>query len=140
MAKLIPDRLQLTVRHKDQLIAAAEKASPREVCGLLAGSSGKASRIFAITNISPEPSRFTMHPQEQISAFYEIEKLGLEVVAIYHSHPFSNPYPSATDIRECYFPEIPQLIIGKKDNTWALQAFLIQDGEWSMLDLEITLE
>jgi len=38
----------------------------------------------------------------------------LELLAIYHSHPRTEAYPSATDIRLAYYPDSSYLIISLK--------------------------
>jgi proteasome lid subunit RPN8/RPN11 len=98
------------------LAAVLERArhSPeREVCGLLAGPPGEApARHIPITNIAARPDRFDMDPAELIDAFRAMRQAGEELIAIYHSHPFGPPAPSATDIAECQYPETVHLIVG----------------------------
>jgi proteasome lid subunit RPN8/RPN11 len=39
----------------------------------------------------------------------------LDLLAIYHSHPKTEAYPSATDVRLAYYPESYYLIISLRD-------------------------
>jgi proteasome lid subunit RPN8/RPN11 len=137
MAKLIPSKLTITRSQKGKLIQEAEKQTPTEACGVLAGENGAVKRIFPITNVSGDPFRYTLDPEEQLAAFFSIEELGLELVAFFHSHPHSLPVPSPTDIRKSTYPEIPHIIIGKEEGKWVLRAFLIGDQGYTQLDLDI---
>lgn len=127
----------------EALIAHAQAEDPNECCGLLAGKEGIATEIYAITNLpSDDPSikdlnvpadrtlRYVMAPKEQITAFKSMRENGTELVAIYHSHTHSPAYPSATDVRLAFYPDVFYLIVSlEKKGAPVLRAFLIVDGE-----------
>jgi proteasome lid subunit RPN8/RPN11 len=50
------------------------------------------------------PVRYFMNPGEQIRAFRDIRESGLEMLAIYHSHPSSDARPSEHDKAMALFP------------------------------------
>ena len=52
-----------------------------------------------------------MEPEEQLRVFQEIEKKGLEVSAIYHSHPHTAAFPSQRDVDNAFYPDSLILII-----------------------------
>jgi proteasome lid subunit RPN8/RPN11 len=98
----------------DDIIAHARAEDPNECCGLIAGkepeapdegadpadSKGKAAeRGYRITNTAKSPYRYLMDPQEFLNADKDAESHGLSLVAFYHSHTHSAPYPSQTDVR-----------------------------------------
>jgi proteasome lid subunit RPN8/RPN11 len=71
-----------------------------------------------------------MDPREQIHTFEEMDRLHLELLGIYHSHPHSLPYPSPVDITRAFYPTIAFFIIsllnlGKPE----LKAFQIVRGK-----------
>ena len=78
---------------------------PEEACGLLGGQGGRAEIVLPVENVLHSPSRFRMEPSEQIRAMTEIEQRGLELMAIYHSHPSGPEVLSATDLAELAYPE-----------------------------------
>lgn len=83
---------------------------PEEGCGLLAGGGGVASLAIPVENQSHSPNRFRMLPAEQIAAMLSVEAQGLELMAIYHSHPAGPGEPSPVDLAEAAYPELAYLI------------------------------
>lgn len=127
----------------DALIAYAKADAPNECCGLLAGKEGLASEIYPIPNLpSDDPAvkdlkvpedrrlRYVMDPKAQISAFKAMRENGTEMMAIYHSHTASEAYPSATDVRLAFDPEVHYLIVSlEKPDAPVLRAFRIVNEE-----------
>ncbi len=102
---------------------------PEEACGLLGGRYGRAVRLYPIENVLHSPVAYEMEPLQQIRAMVAIEDEGLELLAIYHSHPDGPARPSATDVAQAYYPESAQLIISLADPARpTLRAFTIVDG------------
>ena len=82
-----------------ELITHAMQADPNECCGLLLGIGDAADEIHRMSNISRKPvSKYTMQAGELVEAQEKVKKAGREFVAIYHSHTFTQGYPSLTDI------------------------------------------
>lgn len=53
-----------------------------------------------MSNVDKKPiSRYTMQPGELLEVQEKAKKSGREFVAIYHSHTFTQGYPSLTDIK-----------------------------------------
>jgi [CysO sulfur-carrier protein]-S-L-cysteine hydrolase len=74
-----------------------------ECCGLVAVESGTeaaktAMRVYRTENIHASALKFEIDPMEQYRLTSEIEELGWQIGAIYHSHVRSEPKPSQTDI------------------------------------------
>ena len=58
-----------------------------------------------------------------------MEAEGLELIAIYHSHPDGPARPSATDVANAYYPDTVQLIISLADRARpSVRTFTIIDG------------
>lgn len=120
------------------MVAAAEAGFPEETCGLIGGREGRAERLFPIENIRHSPVAFEMDPLAQIEAMLAIEADGMEIVAIYHSHPSGPPNPSPTDIAQAYYPDAVYIIISlAKVTAPEVNAFTIRDGAVSTVDLHI---
>jgi cysteine synthase B len=97
------------------LVAQAVDESPHECCGLLAGRSGRAERMFRGTNVDHSPLTYYMDPKEVLRATREIDDAGMDLLAIYHSHTHTPAYPSPTDIAKAHYPDSLYLIISLKD-------------------------
>jgi [CysO sulfur-carrier protein]-S-L-cysteine hydrolase len=84
-----------------------------EACGLLGGVGGIVKKVYQIPNIAAQPDvTFQMEANAQVRALTEIDEQGLELVAIYHSHPVgSRTDPSETDLREATYPNAYSVIV-----------------------------
>jgi len=115
----------------------AVSIAPQEVCGLLAGKDCRISKHFPIENELHSPTRFRMEPQSQLYAFLSMEKLGIDLLAYYHSHPQGGGEPSTTDLAEYLYPDVVMLIWFQQDGVWQAKAWEIQDTSFSPVILEI---
>lgn len=89
----------------EAIIAHARETRPRECCGLLAGKNGEVRRRYPITNIDETNTFYRPEAGELYRAMEEIDWQGLELTAIYHSHPESPARPSARDLSHAFFDE-----------------------------------
>lgn len=99
----------------ERMIDHAKKESPLECCGILSGKGKTVQKVFEIPNAEKSPTRYSMSPLDQLKAFKEIEKESMEMVAVYHSHPRTIPFPSETDVKLAFYPEISSVIISLKE-------------------------
>ena len=83
-----------------ELITHALEDDPNECCGLLLGTGADADELHRMSNVNKKPvSKYTMQPGELVEAQEKAKKSDREFVAIYHSHTFTQGYPSLTDIK-----------------------------------------
>lgn len=136
-------------RHiRDEIFAHAKTESPNECCGLLGGKYGVATACYPIENLPPDAPavadlnlptdrrlRYVMDPKGQLRAFKEMRRTETELVAIYHSHPHTPAYPSATDVRLA-FPDVHYLIVSLAALLPVIRAFRICDGEISEEEIQ----
>ena len=124
----------------DEIIAHAREASPKEACGILAGRHGTVSHLYRVKNTDPDPEiRYLMDNREQIWVQKNMRHNQLELAVIYHSHPASEAYPSATDITLAFYPEALYLIISLADPEKPLaRAFRITDSRVQEVSFAIT--
>jgi len=116
-----------------EMLAYVNGLWPEEACGLAGGrcegDHSRAVRLYPIENLHHSPVSFEMDPLQQIQAMLAMEAEGLELVAIYHSHPHGPARPSMTDVANAYYPDAVQLIISLSDRARPdLRAFTIIDG------------
>ena len=87
----------------ERLACLARDSLPNESCALLLGNNtDKENEIQVIETLPMKNSdvlpttRFRIDSQELINGYLRAEKMGLNVVGIFHSHP-APPIPSSTD-------------------------------------------
>ena len=104
VCQIFPEPRALSIKIPRQLLAElithALQDDPNECCGLLLGNGDEADELLRMSNVNKKPiSRYTMQPGELVEAQEKISKSDREFVAIYHSHTFTQGYPSLTDVK-----------------------------------------
>jgi len=99
-----------------QMVAQAKALAPIEVCGILAGSNGKVEKFYKMTNADNSSTHYMMDPREQFATVKDIRSAGLDMLAIYHSHPETPARPSAVDIRLALTPNVIYVIVSLQNN------------------------
>jgi proteasome lid subunit RPN8/RPN11 len=107
--------LEIPKKIFDELMAHLREEYPLEGCGVLAGKKVRVERSVRLTNTKKSPLSFLADPLEQVKMLREIEDSGLELLAIYHSHPHTDPYPSSEDVDKAFYPDSLNLIISLRD-------------------------
>ena len=106
--------LVLTEAQRQILSTEAINKKPNECCALLFGKKDndkiRVNEIFIAENIEKSPVNFTISNEQLIRGYKMAEDKGLEVIGIFHSHPDSNPYPSATDKKFMVINPVPWVI------------------------------
>lgn len=114
--------------HQEMLVQ-LEKNLPLEGCGLMAGLDSRVSRIYPISNRLASPYNYEMEPTQQLEAIMDLEERGLELLAIYHSHPNGPNMPSASDVSQAYYPDSFYIIVSFRSiKKPSVRAFRIRDG------------
>ena len=157
----------------DDIIAHAKELTPYECCGLLAGINGTVSRLYQIKNIvaiegaqnlssfdsakaahlerlSPEERAeiaFVMDMQDFSTAKKDMRNNGLDLQAVYHSHPHDPARPSVTDIKiatdyEEIWPKInlplpAYLIVSLMNTEPDVKTYWIRSGHVTLADVLI---
>jgi len=93
----------------------ARREWPLECCGILSGKERTVQKAFELQNAEESPVLYSMSPQEQLKVFEEMEKESMEMIAIYHSHPETIPFPSETDVKLTFYPDVSSVIISLKE-------------------------
>lgn len=118
----------------DEMLEHCIKSFPYEACGILAGKE-KVTDIYRIKNIESSYVSYFMEPIEQLKAMKDIRTKGINMIAIYHSHPYGNAYPSQKD-RELAFYDVYYVIIAIKPEV-EVRCFMISDNKIDETDLII---
>jgi proteasome lid subunit RPN8/RPN11 len=134
--------VHLPVSYLQGIVDHAREGKPNEVCGLIAGRNGYPVKLYRTTNSDPTPRvRYNVEPGELLNALREIEDNGWKLLAIYHSHPESEAYPSGTDVSLSYYPEAIYIIASLVDEqSPVVRAFRIVDHKITELPLVVDQE
>jgi proteasome lid subunit RPN8/RPN11 len=117
---------------RQELAAHAHAGLPNEACGLVALRDGVAERYLPGENALESPYRFELRPSDPADFFLEDD--GYEL-AVFHSHPESEPRPSRTDIANIGLWEGRPYLIMRAD-TGELRGWRIQNGQVEPLPIE----
>jgi proteasome lid subunit RPN8/RPN11 len=133
----LAEKLQIPRRLFEEMLAQAVAELPNECCGLLAGRGGRVSHRYPLTNALVSPVRYESDPKDLFAADKAMRQEGTELLAIYHSHPTSEPVPSRTDLeRNFYGPDVIHVIISLKGGEPAVRAWRLAETSYSAAEWE----
>ncbi|MBK8046439.1 MAG: M67 family metallopeptidase [Anaerolineales bacterium] len=109
------------------MVAHAREGKPEEICGVVRGRAGVALEVVRGRNIAAERvENYEVDPATLLLQF-TFEDAGDEMIAIYHSHPVSVAYPSATDAWNANYPESIYLICSLEfDDAPVIRGFCLE--------------
>lgn len=129
---------RLTRAVYDAMVAHALEERPFEACGLLAGAAGEATAIYRCQNAADFSGvRYEIAPRDILRITREIDDADLELVAIYHSHPYTRAYPSATDVSIAGWPVCYILVSLLDFRHPVVKAYTIEDGTVTEVPVEV---
>ena len=139
MRRLVVPRLIWT-----EMLAQAEAERPLECCGLLAGTvaedgTGLVQVRYPLINEAASPVEYLSEPRSMFAADRDMRRRGLDVLAVYHSHPTTPPIPSKKDLAMNYSPAVVNFIVSLTTapptvRGWWLTAESYREAEWSVAD------
>ncbi len=125
----------------DQVVEHAVRDAPNECCGVVLGNDDTATAVRELENLAASPFRFDIDGRELLPlVFAEDDEDAEQLLAIYHSHTRSDPYPSQTDVNfAAGWPGVEWLIVGvPKDAEPYSRSFLIDGGMIKDVELTVT--
>ena len=115
-----------------KVISHALGEDPEECCGVLLGRKTNVEKVIKTKNVSAEKiDRYTIDPKDMAKAQDTADRDGLDIVGFYHSHTYTQGYPSDTDVKnavETGWTDLSYVIISLVEKTRpVVRAFLIND-------------
>jgi [CysO sulfur-carrier protein]-S-L-cysteine hydrolase len=128
--------------------AQAEREYPYECCGFVIGDAA-VEEVRPIANIQNEKhaadpckyprdarTAYLMDPRQQLAVLNEIDRRGLTLKVVYHSHPDHDAYFSPTDRRQaCAFdpnepdyPDTAYVVLSIRDGKFNRAAAFVWEG------------
>ena len=114
--------------YADEIIAHAMAEAPLECCGVLVGKANKIMKMFRTTNSEKSPTRYSVEPNELLLIYREMNQRDWQLLAVYHSHPYSEAYPSPTDIKLAGFLDVLHIIVSLKEAVPLVRGFRLSGG------------
>ena len=136
-----PFRLSIPRPAFEAVLAHARAELPAECCGLLAGTVadgvGRVTLHLPLVNALASATEYESDPRSMLAAHKAMRAAGVDVLAVYHSHPTSEPIPSRRDRERNYGERIVNLIVGLKGaeptvRGWWLTADGAQEADWAV--------
>jgi proteasome lid subunit RPN8/RPN11 len=119
----------LTPLQIEELIKIAKDALPNECCAFLLGEhndDGKVAIILRMRNIDESPVSFSIDPAELLNAYILADTKGMEITAIFHSHP-AKASPSSTDMKYMQINPVAWVIYSTTENE--IRAFVYENED-----------
>lgn len=134
--------LRIAAGIRDGIVAHARKDHPDEACGFLVGPAGSAepTRYVEMTNVARSTTFHEMDSGELLAVFKELDARDEELLAHYHSHTATEPYPSRTDITyatEGGFAAYYVIVSTRDPDVAEIRCFRIAGGEVTEAPFEI---
>lgn len=119
-----------------EIIAHAREGKPEEICGIIRGHGLVAAELIRARNVATERiENYDVDPQTLLLQF-NFDPPNDEMMGIYHSHPVSVAYPSATDAWNANYPDSIYFICSLEyDDAPVIRAFRMTPD---FLDLDIS--
>lgn len=125
----------------EAMVAHALEERPFECCGLLAGTGGAITRSHRAKNVAEHFGiRYELDPREYLRLSREIDDADLDLIGVYHSHPFTRAYPSATDRGQAWEGLVYVIVSLTDFLAPVVKAFSVTDGQVSEQPIEIVEE
>jgi proteasome lid subunit RPN8/RPN11 len=136
--------LQIPQGIHDDMVKQALVERPHECVGLLAGTpDGRVAIRLPLVNALADPRRFLSEPRSLFEAERRRRELGLEFLAVYHSHPTGPAEPSHVDtdpdVNYWVGEQIVFLIISLAQAEPEVKGYWLAPGRFAAAELEIVM-
>jgi proteasome lid subunit RPN8/RPN11 len=132
----LTDYLELASTHWQAMSRDVVAAAPLEACGLLAGRIRRVELVLEMRNVLESRVRFQLDPREQLQAFDQIERRGMDLLGIYHSHPAGPEEVSPTDVAESAY-DVVHVVWSCPHGIWNGRGFRIRGGKAVEVELRV---
>src|SRR5262249_1120568 len=118
-----------------EMVQHARAELPNECCGMLAGTpDGRIVCRDPLVNEAASPKEDFSEPRSMFIAEKDRRGRGIEFLAVYHSHPTSEPVPSKTDLERSYSSLVVNLIISLKDGDAQMRGWWMTETDYTETD------
>jgi len=136
MATVSRPSLLITPEAYDAMVSHCVSGSALATCGILAGAPHTATAAYPLRNVAKSAARYDADPRDMISTHRDLQKRGLEMVAIYHCRPNTAAMPTPVDLRENGYGSLPRVIVALGDppsiRVWRLSKRYCEELTWRL--------
>lgn len=138
-------KLILKKEDYQKILEYSREHKPVEACGIIAGIIDQDARkyfstkIYFMENIKNSPEHYLMEPEEQFEVFKDMRENDLDLISVFHSHPYSPARPSQEDIEMANYKDAVYLIISLQQEREDFRAYFIQDEQPQEIEVEIEI-
>jgi [CysO sulfur-carrier protein]-S-L-cysteine hydrolase len=130
--------LEIPTDLHDAMIAHCRRDAPLESCGILGGVPPRVLSLHPLRNVAASQTRYFADMKELIQAVVFLREQRRDMLAIYHSHPRWEAVPSATDLSQNYWGEMPRIIVSLLSEppdvrVWRLNQDSFQELPWKLI-------
>src|SRR5580658_7083540 len=113
-----------------EMVAHCLSGLPDEACGLLVGPYGgeEAAALFPTANAAASALVYEIDPKDMLRVDRAARGMGAEIMGVFHSHTYTDAYPSPTDVRQATDPGWHYVLVSLRDTHPVLRSYLIRDG------------
>ncbi len=103
---------------------------PEEACGLLVGVYGgdEATHIFPTKNAAASALIYEIDPKEMLGVDRAAQKIGADIMGVFHSHTHTDAYPSPTDVAQALDPGWHYVLVSLRDSNPVVRSYRIAGG------------
>ncbi|MBM4135429.1 MAG: M67 family metallopeptidase [Nitrospira sp.] len=132
------NKLFITRELLDEIISHCREDYPKEACGILGGKGNTIKKVYRAVNVDNSSVTYRIEPFQILKS---LQQGGLEMIAVYHSHPHSQAYPSLIDIERSSEPYSPYvsiyMIVSLVQGEPEVSVFAIKDRDIREIELII---
>lgn len=121
----------------DEIVKHAKEAFPVEACGYFAGKDGEITEVFRMKNVDNSSEHFSFDPEEQFKIYKKVRNMGLKILGVYHSHPYTPARMSEEDIKLAYDETISYAIVSLANKEPVMKIFKVINGKPDEIEYEI---
>jgi [CysO sulfur-carrier protein]-S-L-cysteine hydrolase len=110
-----------------KMISHCQEERPLEACGILTGEGGHVLAAYGTDNQHRSPRIYQVDERQLVQVFKELQRDKQDLIAIYHSHVQTEPFPSRTDIEQVTWPEAFYVIVSLATERPQVRAWRIVD-------------
>jgi proteasome lid subunit RPN8/RPN11 len=124
------DKIIFSRRCFEEIVEHGRSNLPYEICGLLSGNKNTVQSVWKLGNEIKSKRRYFIGKKIIEETFDQIGKRKEKVLAIYHSHPTTEPIPSSYDLANHFNDEFIMMIISYKSNKPKIKCYRVETGSY----------